>query len=97
MRPEAIFRVLEALWCYLRLIFEHMTTLNEVKSTDSDSFLFKKVVGREKKGETQLGREKLKFKREGGRFCENGLKAGDLPPKTGELESLPYVCTSNLS
>ena len=65
-----------------------MTTLNEVKSTDSDSYFFKKMVGREKKGETQLGRGKLKFKREIGRFYENGHSSGDLPPKAGELELL---------
>ena len=60
---------------------------------DSDSLFVKKVVGREKKEKTYPGREKLKLKRESGRFCENGLKEGDLPPKTGELESLvrPYV------
>ena len=65
-----------------------MTTINEVKSIDSASFFIKKVVEREKKGETQLGREKFRLKRECGRFFENGLKAGDLPPKMGELECL---------
>ena len=38
---------------------------------------------------TRLEREKLKPKREGGRFCENGLKSGDFPPKAGELEFVP--------
>ena len=51
-------------------------------------FFVKKVVGREKTGETQLRREKFKLKWESGRFCGNGLKAGDLLPKTGELETL---------
>ena len=37
---------------------------------------------------TQLEREKLKLKRESGRFGKIRLKAGDLPPKAGELESL---------
>ena len=38
--------------------------------------------------DTQLEREKIKVKRESGRFWKIRLKAGDLSPKAGELESL---------
>ena len=38
--------------------------------------------------DTQLEREKIILKRESGRFWKIRLKAGDLPPQVGELESL---------